>query len=82
MRTLVAWLACAAAVLAEDREPEVIDHKRTKQYAKIPASAGDKARIVELAAPLKDLDAEQTFRNIHAFIASRVPRVPEQERRL
>lgn len=82
MRTLCALLVVAAAAWSQapkpplDRTPETIDYKKPEPYAKIPERDGDAALIRKLAAPLKDKDPEQTFRNIHAFIA-RIPHVPE-----
>jgi hypothetical protein len=83
MRTFSALLLVAASAWAQvapkppqGRTPETIDYGKPDQYAKIPKKDGDAELIRKLAAPLKDKDPEQTFRNIHAMIA-RVPHVPE-----
>jgi hypothetical protein len=71
----VAW-AGGAPLPPDGRTPEKIDYAQPDKYVRIPEQDGDGALIKKTAAPLKDKDAEQTFRNIHAFIA-RVPHVPE-----
>jgi hypothetical protein len=60
------------------RTPEVIDYGSPAKYAKLPKSAGDAAHIRKLAAKLKDENAVETFRNLHVFIRSHVPHVPER----
>jgi hypothetical protein len=83
MRNASVMLLLAASAFAQaaprpppDRKPETIDYKNPERYAEIPDRDGDAALIRKLAAPLREKDAENTFRNIHAFIA-RVPHVPE-----
>jgi Transglutaminase-like superfamily len=83
MRSAGLLLLLAAAAFPQaaprpppDRKPETIDYGKPDQYSRIPERDGDAALIKKLAAPLEDEDPEQTFRNIHAFIA-RVPHVPE-----
>ncbi len=82
MRAL-ALLLFAGAAFAQaaprpppDRKPETIDYGKPQRYAEIPERDGDVALIRKLAAPLEEKDAENTLRNIHAFLA-RVPHVPE-----
>lgn len=83
MKTALALMILAATAFAQaapkpppDRTPETIDYAKPDPYTRIPERDGNAALIGKLAAPLRDKDPEQTFRNIHAFIA-RVPHVPE-----
>ncbi len=59
------------------RTPAVIDYEKPAQYARIPKSAGDVALIRKLATSLQAKKPEHTFLNIHAFLRSKVPHVPE-----
>jgi hypothetical protein len=61
----------------EGRVPEAIDYATPGRYAKIPPRDGDAAAIGTISHPLSAKDPEQVMRNVHAFIADRVPRVPE-----
>ena len=69
--------ADGAPLPPDGRTPEKVDYATPDRYVRIPEKDGDQALIKKTAAPLKDKDAEQTFRNIHAFIA-RLPHVPER----
>jgi len=80
------WILLLAPLPSEAREepsppkgraPATIDYEKPAVYAKIPKSAGDSTRIRKLAAPLKARNAEETLRNIHVFLVSKVPQVPE-----
>jgi hypothetical protein len=82
MRTLVLLLLVAAALAQSapapprDRAPATIDYRKPDAYLKMPDRDGEASLIKKLAAPLKDKDAEQVFRNIHAYVA-RLPQVFE-----
>lgn len=60
------------------RTPETIDYALPDRYVSFSKSEGDEVTIRKLGAPLRDADPEQTIRNVHAFVASKVPHVPSK----
>jgi hypothetical protein len=60
------------------RTPEAIDYTAPDRYVRIAKSEGDEAAIRRLAKRLQSPDREQTIRNVHAFVASKVPHVPSR----
>jgi transglutaminase superfamily protein len=74
----LASLAPHASGAPPERAPEAIDYSRPDRYVAIPASAGRMTKLRAVAKELKDKDPDRVIRNVHAFVASRVPHVPDR----
>jgi hypothetical protein len=81
LRTGLVCMALVSITLGqrapEGRVPETIDYANPSRYAKIPARDGESVAIGKISDSLSAKDPEQVMRKVHAFIADRVPHVPE-----